>query len=93
MIWPPSLVRVQFYENGRRRKNLWLPVLLIWPPVVLIAILLAPVVIPVLWLTSQRGRRRRAVMMGPALFRLFCATRGFSLEAGDSGNGLRVAID
>ena len=48
MIWPPSVLRVQFYENGRSKKNLWLPVFAIWPPVVLIALLLAPVAVPVL---------------------------------------------
>ncbi len=43
MIWPPSVVRLRIYENGRRKMNLWLPVYVLWPPVVLIALLLAPV--------------------------------------------------
>ncbi len=92
MIWPPSVVRLRIYENGRRKMNLWLPVCVLWPPVVLIALLLAPVAVPVLWPASGRGRRRRAVMAGPVLFRLFCALRGFCLEAGNSGNGIRMAI-
>ena len=47
MTWPPSVVRLQIYENGRSKKNLWLPVCVLWPPLVLIALLLAPVVVPV----------------------------------------------
>ena len=87
MIWPPSVLRVQFYENGRSKKNnLWLPVFTIGPPVVLIALLLAPVAVPVL--AGGRG----AVVGGPVLFRLFCALRGFSFDAGSAGNGLRLAI-
>lgn len=88
MIWPPSVLRVQFYENGRSKKNLWLPVFTIWPPVVLIVLLLAPAAVPVLWLAGGRG----AVVGGPVLFRLFCALRGFSFDAGSAGNGLRLAI-
>ena len=92
MIWPPSMVRVRIYENGRRKLNLWLPVCVLWPPVVVIALLLAPVAVPVLWLAAGKGRRRSAVMGGPVLFRLFCAIRGFYFEAGNSGNGVRMAV-
>jgi hypothetical protein len=92
MIWPPSVVLFRNYEHGRRMTNLWLPVCLLWPPIVLIALLLAPVAVPVLWLAAGRNRRRQAVMAGPVLFRLFCALRGFYFEAGNSGNGIRMAI-
>ena len=92
MIWPPSVVRLRIYENGRRKKNLWLPVCVLWPPVVLIALLLAPVAVPALWLAAGRGRRRQAVMAGPVLFRLFCALRGFYFEAGNPGNGIRMVV-
>ena len=92
MIWPPSVVRLRVYENGRRKMNLWLPVCVLWPPVVLIALLLAPIVVPLLWLAAGRGRRRWAVMAGPVLFRLFCALRGFYFEAGNLANGIRTAI-
>ncbi len=88
MIWPPSVVRLRIYENGRRKMNLWLPVCVLWPPVVLIALVLAPVVVPALWLGAGRG----AVMAGPVLFRLFCALRGFYFEAGGPANGIRMAI-
>ncbi len=92
MIWPPSVVRLRIYKGSRRKMNLWFPVWLLWLPIVLIALLLAPVAVPVLWLAAGRGRRRRAVMAGPALFRLFCALRGSCFEAGNPGNGIRMAI-
>lgn len=92
MIWPPSVVQFRIYENNRRKKNLWFPVFLLWPPVVMIAVLLAPIAVPVLWLKAGRGRRYQAVMLGPVLFRLFCALRGFYFEAGNPGNGIRMAI-
>ena len=92
MIWPPSVVRLRIYADSRRKINLWVPVCLLWLPVTLIALLLAPIAVPVLLLAARPGWRRRAVMAAPALFRLFCALRGFNFEAGDPGNGIRVAI-
>ncbi len=80
MIWPPSVVRLRIYENSRRKMNLWLPVCALWPPVVLIALLLAPVAVPVLWLAAGRGRRRQAVMAGPVLFRLPCSPMTMSRD-------------
>jgi hypothetical protein len=92
MIWPPSVVQLRIYKDGRRKKNLWVPVFVLWPPVVLIALLLAPVAVPVLWLAAGRGRRRRAVLAGPKLFRLFCALRGLYFAAGRSDSGVRMVI-
>ena len=92
MIWPPSVVSLRIHANGQRKKILWLPLCLIWPPVVLIALLLAPLAVPVLWLAGGRGRLRRTVLAGPALFRLFCALRGLCFEAGNPGNDIRMAI-
>jgi len=92
MIWPPSVVLFRSYERGRRKTNLWLPVCMLWPPVVLIALLMAPVAVPVLWLVAGRNRRYQVVMAGPVLFRLFCALRGFYFEAGNPRNGTRMTI-
>lgn len=92
MIWPPSMLRMRIYENGRRKMNLWLPVCVLWPPLILIALFLAPVAVPVLWLAAGRGRRRSAVMAGPVLFRLFCVLRGLNFEVGNLRNGIRMAI-
>ena len=54
MIWPHSMVRLWIYENGRRKVNLGLPLCVLWPPAVLIALLLASVGVPVLWLAAGR---------------------------------------
>ena len=44
MIWPPSLlvIRIGSVKGGFR---IWLPLFLVWPPFVLIALALAPLVL------------------------------------------------
>jgi hypothetical protein len=92
MILPPSVIRLRTYGNDRRKMNLWLPVCMLWPPVVLIALLLTPIAVPVLWFAAGRGRRRWAVMAGPVLFYLLCALRGFKFEAGNAEDGVSMTI-
>ncbi len=54
MIWPSSVVRLRIYGDGRRRMYLWVPLCVVWLPGVLIALLLAPVAVPVLWPAAGR---------------------------------------
>jgi hypothetical protein len=61
-------------------------------PLLLIALLLAPIAVPVLWFAAGRGRRRWAVMAGPVLFYLLCALRGFKFEAGNAEDGVSMTI-
>jgi len=48
---------------------------------------MAPVVEPILWLAAGQDRRRRAMIAGPVLLRLFSALNGFYFVAGNPGNG------
>ena len=79
MIWPPSLLRIRI-QNGRRRFGLWLPLILLWPPIVLITLALFPIVLvsaAVLW---RRGWGRPLLLSGPLFFGLFCALRGLRID-------------
>ena len=79
MIWPPSLLRVRI-QNGRRRFGLWLPLILLWPPIVLIALALFPIVLVLAAVLWRKGRGRTLLLSGPLLFRLFCSLRGLQVE-------------
>jgi len=92
MILPPSVVQLRIYGENRRKMKLGLHVGLLWPPVVLIALLLARVAVPVWGFAAGRGRRRWAVMAGPVLFYLLCTLRGFKFEAGSAGDGVKMTI-
>ena len=90
MIWPPSLLRVQI-SIGNKGFGLWLPLLIIWPPLLLLGLALAPLVILLALLLWPLGLGRTLILTGPLLFRLFCSLRG--LEIAVEGPKERVLIN
>ena len=79
MMWPPSLLRIFIHEDGHRRVNLWLPLILLWPLVLALGIALAPIalIVACCW---PRGLGKTILFGGPRLFSLFCALRGLDVQ-------------
>lgn len=79
MTFPPSLVRVRV-RNSERYVGLWLPVVFIWPFVVLLGLLLSPLVLATSIVLWPGGRGRVLLLAGPRLFQLYCALRGLRVR-------------
>jgi hypothetical protein len=43
MMIPPVFVRIRLIEDGGRRIRLWLPVIILWPLAVVVAVIFVPV--------------------------------------------------
>ena len=79
MTWPPSVLRVEI-KNKSHDFSLWLPLFVIWPFLLLAALVLAPLVLAlaiVLWWT---GWGRPMLYSGPMFFSVFCALRGLEID-------------
>lgn len=87
MIIPPSLLRIRVIEKGKRKVNLWIPLFLIWPLVIALMVVLAPVAL-VVCLVWPKGRQ--VVMAGPRLLALAWAIRGLRVRVKDEANRVRV---
>ena len=93
MMWPPSVLHLQIpRENGLSRR-LWIPLFLIWPVLLVIAIFIFPLFALGVALSRRKGERRAVIMAGPALFGLFCAARGLRIEALEHGHGFVLALN
>jgi hypothetical protein len=78
MIFPPSIMRVRILEGGRRRRNLWLPLLLLWPIVTVAGLAGLPVLFV---LMAVRPRMPWRVLLAlPWAFLVFCRFRGLRVE-------------
>ncbi len=91
MNLPPSLLRVRV-QNSKRRLGLWLPLFLVWPPVVLFALALFPFVLVLAALLWRKGWGRPVLLAGPTFFRLFCALRGLVIDVEDASDQVYIAI-
>ena len=97
MLWPPSIMRLHL-AGPRRRLRLWLPIVLVWPLVLLVGIALAPLVVLLALLLWPAGKGRAVLLLGPWLFYAFCCLRGAHVRvAADpgkpgAGGGVLVAF-
>ena len=82
MIFPPSILQLSIRREGHP-IGLWLPLVLIWPVFLVLALAIAPLVLvgaAVLW---PIGWGRPLLLIGPAVFRIFCSLRGLELNLQD----------
>ncbi len=82
MIFPPSTLRLRIRNEGRR-FGLRLPLILIWPVFLVLALAIAPLVLvasAVLW---PLGWGRPLLVAGPVIFRIFCSLRGLEINVQD----------
>ena len=90
MMFPPSILRLQVHDN-ERRIGLWLPLIMLWPVVLLLGILLAPFVIILAIILWPKGWGKPLLLVGPSLFRLFCSLRGLNVRV-EEGPMERVTV-
>jgi len=76
---PPLFLRIRI-GNSKRRFGLWLPLFLIWPPVLLLGLALFPLVLVLAVLLWPWGWGRTLLLTGPAMYRLCCGFRGLLIE-------------
>ena len=91
MMWPPSLLGFRI-QSPTRDFWIWLPLFLLWPLVVLAALVMLPLILLtslVLWPT---GWGRTLLFTGPWLFRMFCALRGLVIDVKSGTSWLYFAV-
>ena len=91
MIWPPSLLGIRI-RGVKRSFGLWLPLFLIWPPFVLAALAMFPLVFLLALLLWPRSWGRSVLLTGPWLFRMFCALRGLVIDVKSGTNRVYIVI-
>ncbi len=60
--------------------GIWLPLILVWPLVLLVALMLSPVVLLLSFILWPSGYGKMLLYAGPLTFRLFCALRGLTVS-------------
>ena len=89
MMFPPSILRFRVLDD-HTRVNLWIPLVLIWPLLVVVYLLLLPCILLAAVLTWSSGRGRLILVGGPALFRLYCALRGLEIQVTEPNQSVLI---
>ena len=92
MMLPPAFLRVRVH-NDQRRVRFWFPLVLLWPVMVLIAALTAPIVVVAAALYWHRGWGRPILLAGPLLLYVLFSLRGLRVDLASSEGRVFVSID
>lgn len=87
---PPLLIKMRI-TNGHYNIPLWLPLILLWPLIIAIALFLAPFALAAYLITVPRALWPVGWRLLPAFYSFVCAMRGINVSIGHSQSG--VAID
>jgi hypothetical protein len=89
MNYPPLLMRLGIYG---RRFCLWLPLFLLWPVAVAVAIVLAPLVLLFALILWRLGWGRLVLLSGPMLLGILSALRGLELNLNLGNRLLQISF-
>ena len=79
MIWPPSVLRVEL-KDASRDFRIWLPLFVIWPFLLLVAVVLAPIVLALAIVIWWTGWGRPMIKSGLAFYGIICALKGLEID-------------
>ncbi len=89
---PPAMLRILVVEDGRKKFRFWAPIFLLWPGLVVLAVVSIPLVL-VLLLISLWSSNVRAVLRSTMLAcRAVCALRGLKIEVDDDKDKILISV-
>ncbi len=91
MIRPPFVLRVRI-RNGNRRFGFWVPLFMVWPPIILLALGLFPLVLVLAALLWPTGRGKPLLLAGPLFFGLICSLRGLRVDVEGRSGQVFIAL-
>ena len=86
-----SSIRLRL-DSADRHLNLWLPLIAVWPFLLLIAILALPLLVLGLLILWWKGLGRAAVFAVPGLFRLLCSLKGLEVSVQQPSQRVFISI-
>jgi len=90
MFFPPSILRVRITVHGERKRNTFVPLILLWPLVLLAAILVLPLVAI---LAIFRPRSAWWILKAAGRFAALCSdARGLHVEVHNAKDDILVYV-
>lgn len=86
---PPVLLRVRI-EGDKRRLRLWIPLIVLWPLVVVVVLLGTPVVAV---RSGHYARVRSVLLAGPLLLYALASLRGLRCNVVSGADRVFISID
>jgi len=80
MKFPTFWLRIKIRQTEGRNFGLWLPLFLLWPIVLVLAIILFPIILLITIFQLLTGNNQPVILILPRLFSVACALRGMKVD-------------
>ncbi len=90
---PPYLMKIKVIENGRKKVGLWLPVFLVWPLMLIFALILTPLLFMASLFLIWRRKFRALLKAIPRFYAVICAARGLDVEVESENENVYITIN
>jgi hypothetical protein len=80
MMLPPAILRLRVVENKRRKIALWLPIFLLWPPLLLLIVASLPLILLLALAFWWHTKVRKVVRSLVPVFGAVCSLRGLTVD-------------
>lgn len=92
MMFPPAIMRIRVIEKGCSRIRLWLPLFVLWPPMLVVAVAAIPFLLFMMILVPFVPEIRRFLSKIHRLVMLSCSLRGLRIEFEDEEDEVLLQI-
>ena len=90
---PPMFLRLRV-QGDKRRIRLWIPLIVLWPVIVVVVVLLGtPVALLVAARSGHRARSRSVLLAGPLLLYVLASLRGLRCNVVSGEDRVFISID
>ncbi len=89
---PPMFLRLRV-QGDKRRIRLWIPLIVLWPVVVVVVLLGTPVALLVAACSGHRARSRSVLLAGPLLLYVLASLRGLRCNVVSGEDRVFISID
>ena len=89
---PPMFLRVRV-QGDKRRIRLWIPLIVLWPVILVVVLLGMPVAVLVASRSGHRARSRSMLLAGPLLLYVLASLRGLRFDVASGEDRVFISID
>ena len=89
---PPMFLRLRV-QGDKRRIRLWIPLIVLWPLVVVVVLLGTPVALLVAARSGHHARSRSILLAGPLLLYVLASLRGLRCDVASGEDRVFISID
>ena len=92
LMLPPMFLRLRV-QGDKRRIRLWIPLIVLWPLVVVVVLLGTPVALLIAARSGHRARSRSVLLAGPLLLYVLTSLRGLRCDVVSGEDRVFISID